>query len=100
LIDIESGSPWESAYSETFNSRFRDEFLNPEVFAGRMEAKVLGREQCEKYNHRRPRSSLGNMTPAEFAARCHAPLEPFDFVEAACAAQDSVINPKLQPNIS
>jgi len=97
---IEPGSPWENAYSESFNSRFRDEFLNLEVFASRMEAKVLGREHREKYNHRRPHSSLGNMTPAEFAARCHAPLRPFDFVEAACAAQDSVINPKQQPNLS
>ena len=97
---IEPGSPWENAYSESFNSRFRDEFLNLEVFASRMEAKVLGQEHREKYNHRRPHPSLGNMTPAEFAARCHAPLRPFDFVEAACAAQDSVINPKQQPNLS
>jgi hypothetical protein len=45
---IEPGSPWENAYSESFNSRFRDEFLNLEVFASRMEAKVLGREHREK----------------------------------------------------
>ena len=25
---IEPGSPWQNAYSDSFNSRFRDEFLN------------------------------------------------------------------------
>jgi transposase InsO family protein len=97
---IEPGSPWENPYSESFNSRFRDEFLNVEVFGSKLEAKVLGREHREKYNHHRPHSSLGDLTPAEFAARCLAPLRPFDSVEAACAPQDSVINPKHQPNLS
>jgi transposase InsO family protein len=39
---IEPGSPWQNAYSESFNSRFRDEFLNREAFASVLEAKVLG----------------------------------------------------------
>ena len=30
---IKPGSPWQNAYSESFNSRFRDEFLNREAFA-------------------------------------------------------------------
>ena len=30
---IEPGSPWENAYSESFNSRLRDELLNREVFS-------------------------------------------------------------------
>ncbi len=97
---IEPGAPWENPYSESFNSRFRDEFLNLEVFGSKLEAKVLGREHREKYNHLRPHSSLGDLTPAEFAARCLAPLRPFDSVEAACAPQDSVINPKHQPKLS
>lgn len=97
---IEPGSPWENPYSESFNSRLRDEFLNVELFGSKLEAKVLGREHREKYNHRRPHSSLGDLAPAEFAARCLAPLRPFDFVEAAYAPQDSVINPKHQPNLS
>ncbi len=29
---IAPGSPWENPYSESFNSRFRDEFLNRESF--------------------------------------------------------------------
>jgi transposase InsO family protein len=67
---IEPGSPWQNCYSESFNSRFRDEFLNVESFTSLLEAKVLGREHREKYNHRRAHSSLGDLTPAEFAAAC------------------------------
>jgi transposase InsO family protein len=67
---IEPGSPWQNAYIESFNSRFRDEFLNLEVFGSLMEAKILGEEHRYKYNHQRPHSSLGDLTPAEFASRC------------------------------
>ena len=71
---IAPGSPWQNAYSESFNARFRDEFLNIELFTTLIEAKVLGEEHRYKYNHQRPHSSLGDMTPAEFASRCSSPL--------------------------
>jgi putative transposase len=29
---IEPGCPWENGFSESFNGRFRDEFLNTELF--------------------------------------------------------------------
>jgi transposase InsO family protein len=51
---IEPGSPWENAYSESFNSRFRDELLNREVFETLAEAKVLIEDYRLDYNHRRP----------------------------------------------
>ena len=38
---IAPGSPWENGYSEAFNSRFRDEFLDRELFANVREAAVL-----------------------------------------------------------
>jgi len=66
---IEPGSPWQNAYSESFNSRFRDEFLNRESFASVLEAKVLGKEHRNRHNHDRPHSSLDYQTPAEFAQR-------------------------------
>lgn len=65
---IAPGSPWENAYSETFNSRLRDELLDREVFETLKEAKVLLEDHRLDYNHRRPHSSLGYRTPAEFAA--------------------------------
>lgn len=66
---IAPGSPWENPYSESFNSRFRDEFLNRESFGSLLEAKVLGQEHRHDYNHRRLHSSLDYQTPAEYAAQ-------------------------------
>lgn len=69
---IEPGSPWENAYSESFGSRLRDEFLNREVFANVREAKVLAEDYRRDYNEARPHSSLGYVAPAEFARACVA----------------------------
>jgi putative transposase len=81
---IEPGSPWENAYSEAFNSRLRDELLDREVFETLKEAKVILEDHRLDYNHRRPHSSLGYQTPAEFAAARiepgDAPLPPADAV--------------------
>jgi transposase InsO family protein len=65
---IAPGSPWENAYSETFNGRLRDELLDREMFETLKEAKVILEDHRLDYNHRRPHSSLGYRTPAEFAA--------------------------------
>jgi putative transposase len=70
---IEPGSPWENGYSESFNSRFRDEFLDRELFSSVLEARVLGERYRVDHNLTRPHSSLGYRTPAEFAARCAPP---------------------------
>jgi putative transposase len=69
---IKPGSPWQNADSESFNSRFRDEFLNREAFASVLEAKVLGKQHRHWHNQERPHSSLDDQTPAEFAQRSHA----------------------------
>jgi len=65
---IEPGSPWENGYSESFNSRFRDELLNRELFTNLTEAQVLVEAYRVEHNHARPHSALGYRTPAEFAA--------------------------------
>jgi len=66
---IKPGSPWQNAYSESFHSRFRDEFLNREAFGSVLEAKVLGKDYRRRYTHERPHSSLDYQTPAEYASR-------------------------------
>ncbi len=38
---IEPGSPWENGFAESFNGRFRDEFLNTELFTTAPEAQLL-----------------------------------------------------------
>ena len=70
---INPGSPLQNCYSESFNSGFRDEFLNVERFTSLLEATMLSREHRYKYNHSRPHSPLGDLTPAEFAAACLNP---------------------------
>jgi putative transposase len=67
---IAPGSPWENAYSESFNSRFRDEFLDREVFSTLREAQVLIEGHRREYNDYRPHSSLDYQTPSAFAAAC------------------------------
>ena len=69
---IEPGAPWENGFNESFNSRFRDELLNGELFTSLKEAKVVTEDHRLEYNHRRPHSSLEYRTPAEFAASCRA----------------------------
>jgi len=69
---IEPGAPWENGYNESFNSRFRDELLNGELFTSLKEAKVVTEDYRLEYNHRRPHSSLGYRPPAAFAASCRA----------------------------
>lgn len=65
---IEPASPWENAYSESFNSRLRDELLDREVFTSLLEAKALAADYVSGYNNERPHSALGYDTPAAFAA--------------------------------
>jgi len=38
---IEPGSPWENGHCESFNARFRDEFLNGKIFYSLGEAQIL-----------------------------------------------------------
>jgi putative transposase len=68
-IYIEPGSPWENPYVESFNGRARDEMLNIEDFGNLFEARVVVEAWRIEYNTYRPHSSLGGLTPAEFAAR-------------------------------
>ena len=69
---VEPGSPWENGYAESFHSRLRDELTNREEFTNLAEAKHLAEAWRLEYNHRRPHSSLGYRTPAEYAADCAA----------------------------
>jgi len=69
---IEPGSPWQNGFAESFHSRFRDEFLEREVFLGVVDAQVRTGIWRRWYNEERPHSSLGYQTPQEFAARWRA----------------------------
>ncbi|MHC4060458.1 MAG: IS3 family transposase, partial [Planctomycetota bacterium] len=67
---IAPASPWENGYIESFNSRFRDELLNRELFLSIDELRYVADRWRMDYNHYRPHSSLDYMAPAAFAASC------------------------------
>lgn len=66
---IRPGKPTENAFIESFNGRFRDECLNDEVFTSVEDANCQIQIWLEDYNQERPHSSLGGMTPNEFALK-------------------------------
>ncbi len=71
---IDPGKPWQNGADESFNGKFRDEFLTLQWFRNRVDAKV-GIEQWRRhYNEVRPHSSLGYLTPAEFKATLAATI--------------------------
>jgi putative transposase len=70
---ITPGKPAQNGYIESFNGKLRDECLNEHEFITLPHAKELIENFREDYNQLRPHSSLGGLTPAEFAAAARAP---------------------------
>jgi transposase InsO family protein len=71
-IQVAAGSPWQNGYIESFNSRFRDEFLEAEEFESVADARSQARWFRREYNTARPHSSLAYKTPQEFSEECDA----------------------------
>jgi putative transposase len=61
------GKPVDNAFVESFNGSFRDECLNVNWFLSLDDARDKIEAWRRDYNEFRPHSSLGNMTPSEFA---------------------------------
>jgi len=66
-IFIDPGSPWQNAWIESFNGKFRDELLNGWQFDSLLEAQVLIEDHRIDYNMNRPHTAHGDLTPTEFA---------------------------------
>jgi putative transposase len=71
---IDPGKPWQNGLNESFNGKFRDECLGMHWFKNRLDAKVVIEDWRKEYKAVRPHSSLGNLTPLEFAARTSTTL--------------------------
>jgi putative transposase len=65
---IEPGKPWQNGKEERFNGTVRDECLNLHVFTSLAEACVRLGTFRHHYNHERPHSQLGYLTPLAFKA--------------------------------
>ncbi len=66
---IAPGKPMQNGFIESFNGRFRDEFLNEVLFSTLTDARAQITTWKEDYNHHRPHSALGNIPPAELAMK-------------------------------
>jgi putative transposase len=64
---IRPGKPMENGYVESFNGKFRDECLNSHWFVSLQDARRIIEEWRCDYNEQRPHSSLGQLTPSDFA---------------------------------
>lgn len=64
---IAPGKPMQNGFIESFNGRFRDEFLNENLFVSIDGARKQIVGWMDDYNQHRPHSALGNRTPEEFA---------------------------------
>jgi putative transposase len=73
---LEPGSPWESPFVESFNSRVRHELLNVEEFATLLGAQVVVEAWRIEHNTNRPHSSLGDLTTAGYAASWTSTTRP------------------------
>ena len=61
---IESGSPWENGYLESFNGKLRDDLLDREIFYTLTEAPILIDRWRRPYNTVQPHSASGYRLPA------------------------------------
>jgi len=84
LVHIEPGKPVQNAYVESFHGKLRDECLNASWFANLFEARQKIAAWKEEYNEERPHSSLGYLTPREFARRIAALRSPTAPSEQQC----------------
>jgi len=66
---IAPGKPMQNGFIESFNGSFRDECLNETLFSSLAEARKQITAWKEDYNKHRPHSSLGNITPIEYAMK-------------------------------
>ena len=99
---IAPGKPQQNGFIESFNGKFRDEKLNDTLFSSLHQARVELATWRNDYNHHRPHSRLGWLTPSEFAksamskqamALDAAILNVYATKAIAQPAQQGLINP-------
>lgn len=69
VVHIQPGKPTQNARVESFHGRLREECLNVSWFQNLFDAKRKIAEWRTEYNEERPHSSLGYLTPNEYAAQ-------------------------------
>jgi putative transposase len=72
IVHIQPGKPTQNGGMESFNGKLRDECLNVNWFWNVFDARRKNSAWKLEYNSRRPHSSLGYLTPDEFARQWKA----------------------------
>ena len=67
LVHIQPGRPMQNGHVESFHGKLRDECLNASWFENLWDARRKIAAWQKEFNEKRPHSSLGYRTPAEFA---------------------------------
>ena len=76
---IPPGKPTKNGYIESFNGKIRQECLDQNLFLDLVEAQEIIEAWRVEYNEERPHSSLGYLTPAEFARQYFLKQETEEF---------------------
>ena len=63
-----AGKPTDNSFIESFNGKFRSECLNTHWFLSLADARAKIEAWRRDYNESRPHTSLGWLTPVEYAA--------------------------------
>jgi len=92
LVHIQPGKPMQNGHVESFHGRLREEFLNLSWFQNLCDARRKIAAWQKEYNEERPHSSLGYLTPKEFATS----LRAAEAGSALLAAPSSAANPETE----
>jgi len=84
------GKPTDNPFIESFNGKFRAECLNENWFLSLDDARDKTESWRDDYNGHRPHSSLGNLTPVEFAESRIASAQPTADLQRYSRATNSV----------
>ena len=84
------GKPTDNAFIESFNGKFRAECLNENWFLSLADARDKIEQWRVDYNQHRPHSSLGDLTPVEFAESSVASGQPAADLQQCCRNMNNV----------
>jgi putative transposase len=90
---IQPSKPTQTAFVESFNGRYRDEFLSQGRWDTLARARFENARYRDDYNGVRPHSALGYQTPAAFAAVARASLRD----PAGASERSTRQRPRRQP---
>jgi len=97
---IAPGKPMQNGFVESFNGRLRDEKLNETLFSSLAQARIELAVWRNDYNHHRPHSGLGWLTPSEFATHPHPGKQWPSGAASREGSAPMAIAPTAQPGLS